>query len=559
MKSKSLKSLTAPGIILIIFLAHLFLNIFWIKIDSNQRIMGDDVFIHLFNNLTVTSQLGKAIKEHDIVPIVSQLKSGAIISSGPVDKYAWPRLVYFVSSIFNLLFGVSLPITIISNMFWFLILIVSIYLIGKYLFNKETGLFAAFLTSFSPFIWGMSRKYGLDFPLVAVTSLSMYFLLKTEGFRSKLYTILFFAALGIGFNVKMQILIYLLIPTVINIFNDEMKPTFFEKSRNIFLGIMIFIVLSSIFWWGCLNGILGLFFLQQTKGLYDSAFEHKTPLLASSVFYLDYLLRGLNLVLLLSIFGIYRMFRSAQKNRLLILSWAIVPMLIFLIMNPQRGRYILPVFPAFCLIASNAVINLKNRLYKYFLIGLSFIVYGCSLILITLGPENYYGLKKGLEFIGYCKNIHQPDLYDFDIVARKFSAIIQKNNVQGLPCKIGILERANFYMFNDDPAVMLYNIRLNMPGQFFALEENALRSSHIAIKNFIKELPSLKFLIVFTKDKEEIVDYKNIISSRFYDSESLDATQQDLVKKYLADFEVLSKEETYIRKDKFLLNLLMHK
>lgn len=558
MKNKSL-ILAAPAILLIIFLTHLFLNVYWIKINDNQRMMGDDIFIHLYNNLTISYQLDKAIKEHSISSIISQLNSDAITNSGPVDKYAWPRLVYFVTAIFNLLFGISLPVSIISNMFWFLILIISSYFLGKYLFNEETGIFAAFLISFSPFIWGMSRKYGLDIPLTAITSLSMYLLFKTEGFRNRLYTILFFAALGIGFNVKMQIVLIFLAPVVINIFGKQMSQSGFEKCRNIFLGMMIFIGLSSLFWWGSIKEIWGLFCLQQRSGLEDTVFQVRPPWFSSLFFYLNYLIRGLNFVLVLSILGIYKMLRSgARKNEFLILSWAFIPVLIFSILNPQRGRFILPVLPVFCLLAASAVISLKKKPAKYFLIGSCFLVYTASLMIRTFNPANY-GLKLAAEFVGYDKFIHEPDKYNIDIIARKFAHIIKKNNVQQKAYKIGILELAFPEMFDHDSVVILYNIRASMPGQFSVLEGNALRSGHITIGNFIKQLPSLDYLLVFTKDKEEIVNFNNFMSSKFYQKGSLNEEQQDLVKKYLADFIVVSKEQIHIRGNKFFLNLLIHK
>jgi len=558
-KNKSLKLLAAPAILLIIFLTHLFLNVYWIKINNNQRMMGDDVFIHLYNNLTITYQLDKAIKEHSIPSIFFQLNSDAINNSGPVDKYAWPRLVYFVTAIFNLLFGISLPVAIISNMFWFLILIISIYFLGKYLFNEETGIFAAFLISFSPFIWGMNRKYGLDIPLAAITSLSMYLLFKTEGFRNRLYTILFFAALGIGFNVKMQIVLIFLAPVVINIFGKQMSQSGLEKCRNILLGMMIFIGLSSLFWWGSIKEIWGLFCLQQRSGLEDTVFQVRPPWFSSLFFYLNYLIRGLDFVLVLSIFGIYKMLRSgARKNVLLILSWAFIPVLIFSILNPQRGRFILPVLPVFCLLAASAVISLKKRPAKYFLIGSCFLVYTASLMIRTFNPANY-GLKLAAEFVGYDKFIHEPDKYNIDIIARKFAHIIKKNNVQQKAYKIGILELAFPEMFDHDSVVILYNIRASMPGQFSVLEGNALRSGHITIGNFIKQLQSLDYLLVFTKDKEESVNFNNFMSSKFHQGGFLNEGQQDLVKKYLADFIVASKEQIHIRGNKFFLNLLIHK
>lgn len=551
MKNKFFKFPTVLFVILIIFLIHLFSNIFWLKI--NPRIAGEDVPSHLFNSLTMTSQLNQAITKHDIFSIFYQLNSGAIRNNA-VHNYTWPRLVYFVSAIFNLIFGTSLFITLMSNMFWFLIVMASVYLIGSYLADEETGLFATTLTSFSPFIWGMSRKYGLDFPLIAMTSLSIYFLIRTEGFKNRLYTMLFFSALGIGFNVKMQILIFLIAPIFMNIFGEKCWKSNMEKAKNIILGLMIFFILSSVFWLGSLREILNLFFIQQTAGFNDSALTHKTALLPSLLFYSRYLLRGLGLVIILSMVGIYKLLKAPQKSKLLILLWAIIPIVLFSVLDPKHERYILPVFPAFCLIASLGIQDLKNKILKHSLTSLSLAIYIFVFFIITSGLMN----ARNLGFIGFYGDIHTPAFYNLDNVGKKFAAAIQKCNIKDKSCKIGILEHTPSFII-DYPRILLYYIRLKMPDKFFSMEKNALISTEFSNKNFIQILPSLDFLIISTKVKDDIIDYKNILNSDFRSSEVLNEEEQYMLKKYLSDFEVISKEEACMEYKDFFLNLLAHK
>lgn len=554
MKNKFFKFSSGFFVILIIFLIHLFSNIFWIKI--NPRITGEDVPSHLFNSLTIIYQLNQAISEHDIFSMFYQLNSGAI-NNNQVHNYEWPRLVYFISAIFNLILGTSLFVTIMSNMFWFLILMASVYLIGSYFADEETGLFATFLTSFSPFIWGMSRKYGLDFPLIAITSLSIYFLLRTEGFKNRLFTMLFFSALGIGFNVKMQILIFLIAPIFINIFGEKCWKSMMERAKNMILGVTIFFIISSIFWLGSLKAILDLFFIQQTVGFNDSALVHKTALVPCLLFYSSYLLRGLGFVLILSIVGVYKLLKAPQKSKLLILSWAIIPIVIFSVMSPKHERYILPVFPAFCLIASSGIIHLKNKILKHSLVSLCLTMYVYAFFIITFGLMNYYDLEHRIRFIGFYGAIHQPGSYNLDAVGKKFAAVIQKYN-KDKSCKIGILEHTPSFIV-DDPLILLYYIRLEMPDRFFSMKKNALISTELPIKNFIQLLPSVNFLIISTKSKDDTIDYKNILSSNFNRPEVLNQKDQILVKKYLSDFEVISKEEVRMEHKNFILNLLVHK
>lgn len=103
---------------------------------------------------------------------------------------------------------------LVANSIFFIILITSIYGIGSLIYNRKTGLLAAFLTSVFPLIFGQSRNAMLDFPLAAMVSLSIYLILKTDGFRYVLYSILAGIALGLSQSTKESTFIFILTPLI---------------------------------------------------------------------------------------------------------------------------------------------------------------------------------------------------------------------------------------------------------------------------------------------------------------------------------------------------------
>ena len=83
----------------------------------------------------------------------------------------------------SLIFGFTLDTGVIGNSFYMVILVLSVYGIGKILYTRNAGLIAAFLVSCYPIIVSMSREYIISVMLTAMTAfLAYYFFLKSENF-----------------------------------------------------------------------------------------------------------------------------------------------------------------------------------------------------------------------------------------------------------------------------------------------------------------------------------------------------------------------------------------
>ncbi len=103
------------------------------------------------------------------------------------DKYYnhhKPPLYAFSVLPWYLLFGFSHDIMCVSNLSFLLILIVSVFFIGKYLDSDSSGLLAAFIVTTYPVVFGMSRWCMPYFMSLSLVSLAVLFVIRSKNFSN---------------------------------------------------------------------------------------------------------------------------------------------------------------------------------------------------------------------------------------------------------------------------------------------------------------------------------------------------------------------------------------
>lgn len=169
-------------------------NLFWLRLDSFPPAW--DQAVHLTYSLTYYRLFQHSWSE-------------GLVAAAVVSDY-YPPLVHLAAMPFLALSGVpsrwaglsSNEVAALSNLLFFAALILSTYGLGQQLWGRRAGAFAAFLVSFYPLLFVLSRELLLDFPLTALTALSMYLLLRTDDFRNRPYALAFGLAYGLALLTK---------------------------------------------------------------------------------------------------------------------------------------------------------------------------------------------------------------------------------------------------------------------------------------------------------------------------------------------------------------------
>lgn len=165
-------------------------------------------------------------------------------------SYGYPPLVYYVTFLFFRLFGVSISTAIYSQAVFWLILVLSVFGICKKVINAEAGFVGVMIFLAIPGLNDSMAVYILDLPLVAVSALALFCLLKSEEFKNRFWSYAFFVSFALGMLTKRMFPVYLIPPLLIVLFSilRDLK----RNDRRLFHNVKsLLIALSAIamsFW-----------------------------------------------------------------------------------------------------------------------------------------------------------------------------------------------------------------------------------------------------------------------------------------------------------------------
>jgi hypothetical protein len=132
----------------------------------------------------------------------------------PLTTYAtYPPFAYWVTDLFYVaLRTTALWVAILSNVVFLAILVYGTYGIGKTLWSRRIGLLSAFFVATSPQFVSFFKEYMLDAPLAAMVALTLYYLIRSEEFSNRRYSLLFGVACGLGMLTKQAFPFFIWLP-----------------------------------------------------------------------------------------------------------------------------------------------------------------------------------------------------------------------------------------------------------------------------------------------------------------------------------------------------------
>lgn len=369
------------SIFLILFL-HLYINYIWLSLNTKP------FFAMTPNNILTSFLFYKNFNSFILGLIKGQVKWYLQTNVHPPLHFLFPLPLY-------LIFGVNEKVAIMTNIIYLLITFFSIYFISQELvkisrdLGKKIGLLAIFIFSTFPLIFGSSRHFLDDMLVAAFVTLSILFLLYSNEFQNRKYSILFGISVGLGMLSKYSFFIFLVGPTIYILIKNKMK-----NWKNFLLGIFLGSIISVYWYYQNIHNLIWYLKKGRVMSHGPSSMDlesigwylYQLPNEEISLFYF-----------LLFIFSSVHCFISRKnlKNMMVILTWFLIPFLFFSFLPNKGDVFIIPLLPSLAIIISLGIFSIQNyKIRNIFL--LLIIVVGITQFFIISFTDIYlppiYGL-----------------------------------------------------------------------------------------------------------------------------------------------------------------------
>jgi len=294
----------------------------------------------------------------------------------------YPPLYMLIPVPFYFLNGPSHDAMAMLNIFYLILLIISIRKLGNFVFGRPTGTAAAIVVLTFPAIIGFSRITHMNIALTAVVTFNVYLLIKSDSFCSRKYSILAGVIAGLGCWLSSKHMIYIIIPALIcflqGVFSRERDCQAPRRVRIInsmlFLCAAIFILAPyyvpavmyriqpepAVMYRAVSLQFLGAAANFNLYQLFLHAFQY-IKLIIPLILTPNFILFGLSVIVLAPV-----LFK--RKNGLICLGWFLSPVFIFPVFTgfiKAQPRFLLPVLPLIAILIAGLLLRIAKFLKLY--------------------------------------------------------------------------------------------------------------------------------------------------------------------------------------------------
>jgi len=306
-------------ITLILLIAFHLINIlFWFNMGSWPT--GKDWYWHMHNTFKMLSNLNNEFSFENLTFID--------ITYPPM--YYWSGILLIkVFSLNNALF--------LNAALYFIILILSMYALGTYISNRNTGILLAVIVSFFPAIYKSSIHYNLALPVAALTTLCAYLLLRSEQFANRKFTILAGIALGGCVILRELSILFLIGPIMLCLWSLKQN-----RKINIFIFLTLVTLISTcVHDWPlkALNLITRLSIAGKIQEASIFSWSHM-------IFYIKAIPGQIGWVnTVLCVLGLYQYRKLTADHRKLLFAWFLIPLIALTFIRLKHTEYTLSYLP----------------------------------------------------------------------------------------------------------------------------------------------------------------------------------------------------------------------
>lgn len=159
-----------------------------------------------------------------------------LITSTEVLQRRAPLISYITFPIYLVFGSSSFQIALIENLLWLVLFYIFLYLLLKNKFNQKVAVMSLLITSTMPLFYGLVRHFYVEFGLMTIIIIWVYFLFKTEHLSQKKYLLVLGFITGLGFLIKITFPIYVSGFLLLETFEFmRRKPAISKITRNLII------------------------------------------------------------------------------------------------------------------------------------------------------------------------------------------------------------------------------------------------------------------------------------------------------------------------------------
>lgn len=290
------------------------------------------------------------------------------------QSWGYPPLIMFLGGIWSLVFGIGIAQITFLNTLFLIGGIVGVYFLTKELSKSDLSAgIAAFLFSFFPVIFDISRNFLLDLPLTVFIIWAIWSFIKSNCFLNFKYSFLFLLFFVLSSLTKLNGFLYFL-PIFIYAVYFAIKSKKIKIIKNLIIMAVFYGI--GVGWWWIIN-FSNIY--QYLTGLAGQGEPLADPMdlfkLETWFYYLKlFFLQQVSPIVALIFFGalgFWKKLKITKENKVLFLLFLIVNYLVFTIIKNKDFRFTMPLLPMVAVIMGLGFLRLRefNKWIFGFLFG----------------------------------------------------------------------------------------------------------------------------------------------------------------------------------------------
>lgn len=322
-------------------------NFLWLT--ANQRPPVDDEAMHLLSALKYSNLLQHPPYRWDLMLAVD---------------FVYPPFFPFFAALTSKLLGISgiVPL-VMSNIFFLAVTFLSLYGIGIKMGDRRLGVLASFILALCPMFFHLSRMFMLEIPLTAMVTLTLWLLLRSDGFKKTRWSVLTAVAVGCGLLTKQSFIIFFAGPALYSFLSARALADPQEKRRQI-LNVCLLATLGTaiLFYWYADNWQHKLKLMTALASYQRTSPSSFSPF-ASLIFYLKALVQEqMSWVwgVACAVTILARIKKLLAPPLLFSLIWFAVPYVFLTLFANKLHYYTIPSLPAAALITSFGLLSIPG-------------------------------------------------------------------------------------------------------------------------------------------------------------------------------------------------------